>query len=488
MNEQVAITSRSFAVKNQRRWRLRVFFIVWTLLALIAAWWLLGHEFAPSKFVMNSDGGTAIKSWSERFSEWLVLAHVNFQPAYPWLLLGPYVVWLGVRFHIAKRGWPWRLALLLVAGAGFVFLAQEFSGQLRRNSPALVVFSGNQDFQRIAVLDSANTNADLPTGHTRIIASALSTNVLGRNARWQKTVKVNEVTIQASGDPPTNSVQTGRLMDDLASMITTNLLPALKDELAAARGRSGIANWSVALDSLAYVTLIGLAHAGLFHRRYREREQQATLLENRLNQARLRTLQAQLQPHFLFNALNGIATLVRRDPAAAEEMITSLSELLRLALSQSERQEIPLRDEMEFLNRYLEIQQMRFRDKLGVEQSIEPAALDCLVPALLLQPLVENAIRHGLEPSPDPGLVRITAAREGTRLVLTVEDNGVGLGHSNGNGLGLANVRERLEALYPSEHEFQFGERPGSGVIVCLSIPWKTASPVDKKLQPDLAT
>jgi sensor histidine kinase YesM len=142
-----------------------------------------------------------------------------------------------------------------------------------------------------------------------------------------------------------------------------------------------------------------LAHAGVFYRRYREREQQASLLESRLNQAQLRALQAQLQPHFLFNTLNGIATLVRRDPATAEEMLLSLSELLRIALSSSHRQEIPLREELDFLDRYLAIQRMRFGDRLQVSEEIEASAMDCLVPALLLQPLVENAIRHGLEPS-----------------------------------------------------------------------------------------
>src|SRR6185436_4469304 len=181
--------------------------------------------------------------------------------------------------------------------------------------------------------------------------------------------------------------------------------------------RSG--RWSGAMDAFAYVALLGLAHTGVFYRRYREREQQASLLESRLNQAELRALQAQLQPHFLFNTLNGIATLVRRDAAKAEEMLLSLSDLLRISLSSSRQHEIPLREELDFLGRYLAIQRMRFGDRLRVTEEIEPSAMDCLVPALLLQPLVENAIRHGLEPSGKHGELRIAGARDGEWLRLT---------------------------------------------------------------------
>jgi sensor histidine kinase YesM len=230
------------------------------------------------------------------------------------------------------------------------------------------------------------------------------------------------------------------------------------------------------LDGFAYIALIGLAHAGVFHRRYREREQQATLLASRLNEARLHALQAQLQPHFLFNTLNGIATLLRRDPAKAEDMLLSLSELLRIALNSSQRQEIPLREEMDFLGRYLAIQKMRFGDRIEVVEEIEPTAMDCLVPALLLQPLVENAIRHGLEPSVRQGLLRITGSRDGEWLRLTVEDNGVGLepGVSNCTGVGLANARERLATLHGAAHEFELVEREQGGVAVKIKLPART--------------
>jgi two-component system LytT family sensor kinase len=215
----------------------------------------------------------------------------------------------------------------------------------------------------------------------------------------------------------------------------------------------------------------------------------------------------------LFNSLNAIATLLRRDPRLAEATLMSLSDLLRLALSQADRQEIPLREELNFVRRYLEIQQTRFGDKLRVEQEIDPTTLDCLVPTLLLQPLVENAIRHGIEPAESAGVLHLTAHRNNGKLVLTVEDNGVGLAtvpidlrgskaldisattapsqtllpipspatvvRSNGNGIGLTNLRARLETLYGTSQNFELNSRSGGGVIVRVEIPWRPVAALE---------
>jgi two-component system LytT family sensor kinase len=182
----------------------------------------------------------------------------------------------------------------------------------------------------------------------------------------------------------------------------------------------------------------------------------------------------------------------------------ALSELLRLALSQSERQELALREELEFVQRYLKIQQTRFGDKLRVEQDIEPQALDCMVPTLVLQPLVENAIRHGIEPGEKAGTVRVSASRKDGKLVLAVEDDGVGLASSNGDsggpqnpaparssttsvvlasagtGIGLANLRERLQALYGTRQKLELTPRATGGVIVHVEIPWQPAPVLSK--------
>jgi LytS/YehU family sensor histidine kinase len=227
------------------------------------------------------------------------------------------------------------------------------------------------------------------------------------------------------------------------------------------------------LNILAYGSLAGLAHAVHFYRFSRERERRAAMLESHLAKARLHALQAQLQPHFLFNALNAVATLLRSDARAAQDALTSFSELLRLALSQSDKQEVTLREDMRFVERYIEIQQTRLGDRLRFEQQIDPAALDCLVPTLFLQPLVENALRHGIEPSPGPGLVRVSVHRESDQLRVTIEDNGVGLS-AEGNkpgGIGLQNLRARLLALYGQQHKMDVLPRTEGGVIVRIEIP-----------------
>jgi LytS/YehU family sensor histidine kinase len=216
----------------------------------------------------------------------------------------------------------------------------------------------------------------------------------------------------------------------------------------------------------------------MWFRRAKQRERRALEAEARFAQARLAALQMQLNPHFLFNALNAITTLVHTDPSAADNMLGDLSGLLRAALDSADEQEIPLRRELAFLGHYLAIEQARFGDRLRVIQGIEPAALDALVPTFLLQPLVENAIRHGIEPQRAPGVVRIDARKEGDRLRLRIHDSGPGLRKASprpgSSGIGLSNTRQRLDQLHPDDHLLCVQDAAEGGCEALLNLPFRT--------------
>ncbi len=223
--------------------------------------------------------------------------------------------------------------------------------------------------------------------------------------------------------------------------------------------------------------LVGVAHALRFYERSKAREQREAELEARLAQARLQALRMQLNPHFLFNTLNSIASLVHEQPKA-EAMIEALSDLLRLTLTASDRAEVTLREELHFLDRYLLIEQTRFGPRLRVEKHIGPEVLDAVVPILILQPLVENAVKHGIEAQIAPGLIRIRAERAGEMLCLEVTDNGRGLPPAGSGklkeGLGLSNTRSRLHELYGSRASLQLDPVQDGGLSVQVRIPWST--------------
>ncbi len=222
--------------------------------------------------------------------------------------------------------------------------------------------------------------------------------------------------------------------------------------------------------------LVGVAHALRFYERSKARERREAELESRLAQARLQALRMQLNPHFLFNTLNSIASLVHEQPQA-EQMIEALSDLLRLTLSASERTDVTLREELHFLDRYLLIEQIRFGERLRVEKQIETSTLEAVVPILILQPLVENAIKHGIETQIAPGIIKIAAQRAGPVLQLKISDNGRGLASAPGGkikeGVGLSNTRSRLKELYGSEASLALCPGESSGLCVELRIPWR---------------
>jgi signal transduction histidine kinase len=229
---------------------------------------------------------------------------------------------------------------------------------------------------------------------------------------------------------------------------------------------------------MTYAAIAALAYAVGYQRESQARAVRTAHLETRLAEARLKTLEAELHPHFLFNTLHAISTLIHLQPDAADRMISRLSDLLRITFARSGAARVPLQEELEFLQKYLEIEQTRFQDRLTVSYDVDPETLDAEVPRMILQPLVENAIKHGVSPKNTPGYIRIVAARDVDTLRLEVCDNGVGL--SGGararlqGGVGLSNTRDRLECLYGDAHALEFLEQ-GEGLTVRMSFPFMRA-------------
>ena len=238
----------------------------------------------------------------------------------------------------------------------------------------------------------------------------------------------------------------------------------------------GPPGFNAALDVLVYWSLVGLCQAITNFRRSQERDRRAAALEARLASAKLQALRMQINPHFLFNTLNSIAALLYSNPRAADEMLGDLSKLLRRSLDTMEEQVIPLAQELEFIRAYLGIEQKRFAERLRVELNVPDELMKAFVPALILQPLVENAIRHGIEPQRAPGLICIEAKQEGNQLHLIVRDNGHGLPPANPNpsgrrGIGLPNTQARLKELYGGNHSFSVGKAEPHGYRVDIRFP-----------------
>ncbi len=226
---------------------------------------------------------------------------------------------------------------------------------------------------------------------------------------------------------------------------------------------------------VSYGVVLAVSYALDYQRRFREGELAQAQLATQLATAQLDALKMQLHPHFLFNTLNAISVLVRKqETACAVRMLTGVSELLRMALHNTGRQRVPLKQELDFLERYLELEQARFQDRLQIYRHIDPSTLDAQVPNLLLQPLVENALKHGISRRAAAGRVELRAVRRGDRLHLEVRDDGPGLrpGWDAGEGIGLANVRARLSQLYGPEHVFLLENHPEGGVRAHLELPF----------------
>jgi sensor histidine kinase YesM len=229
------------------------------------------------------------------------------------------------------------------------------------------------------------------------------------------------------------------------------------------------------INLLTYAVIVVAGQMWAYYRKNKENELRTSRLQTQLVQAQLDVLRMQLNPHFLFNTLHVILAQVRKDPQAAESMISLLSDLFRKTLETSELQEVPLKDELDLLKIFLEIQQNRFRDRLNANMAIDPEALDIPVPNLILQPIVENAVRHGIAVQSEKGAITISAQIEEGTLVIRVQDSGPGFSEEQtdlfNTGFGLRNCRERLDRLYGNDYQLILENAAGGGALVTLRIP-----------------
>ncbi|MEA2762472.1 MAG: hypothetical protein QOD47_1756 [Gemmatimonadaceae bacterium] len=253
------------------------------------------------------------------------------------------------------------------------------------------------------------------------------------------------------------------------------------------------AGWQLLTGFWTYGITAGLAYAIRITRSLREKEAARARAEAARVTAELSALRGQLNPHFLFNTLHTVIALVRRDPRQAEAALEQFGEMLRyvLDLNQTKREHVQLGDEIEFVRNFLALEQLRFADRLRIVEQISPDALDCLIPSLTLQPLVENAVKYAVAPRIEGGTITISCYLESESLVLRVSDDGPGFGESapTGSGVGLRAVRQRLETCYPGESTFEIKTAPGLGFAVHLSLPARSGGTIPslRSLSPALS-
>lgn len=320
-------------------------------------------------------------------------------------------------------------------------------------------------------------------------------NLLGSLAQWWSWGLVAPIVIAIDRRLPSSDKQLARRIL-LHVLISGPATAAYVYVFAALQAMVGVGSWRAVYDLqtilgalrgmflwswLVYWLIVGAWQAYRYYEHYLSSELRMERLERRFTEARLNALRMQLDPHFLFNALNTISSQVERDPRLARTMIERLGDLLRLSLESRDREEIPLAEEMAFLDHYLAIQRIRFRDRLAIETRVDPDVAYALVPGLFVQPLVENAIRHGISPRATGGTVIVSARRAGDRLQIGVADDGVGLpsGWSleTGAGLGLALTRDRIAGLYPDgAGRIEVRRRAEGGTEVEITLPLHVAA------------
>jgi hypothetical protein len=409
-------------------------------MALLTGVWLVVASVFATEFYFSANGmGIGIT--------WLDAARTAFRDWAPWMILSPAVVFLAARFRL--HGDVWRRNLLIhLAACGMVSLL--YAGLLDLIDPfALtggIAFTGSADTVGTDGIGGQGTGSS-GRGGTASGESAQPSQVAPKSSNGGIAFKAS-------------NAGNGLLFFSFANRWTKFLfMGTVKAQLTVP----------------IYGCIACICWLILHLREATRRESRTLELEALLMQSNLQALKMQLQPHFLFNTLNAISSLVHENPRMADDMIGSLSEFLRATLELSSENEIPLSKELDFIDCYLEIQEVRFGDRLHIVREVEEAVLAAFVPALILQPLVENAVRYGIEALEAGGTVTIRAWRDGDTLSLSVSDTGPGFAGNamsgNGSGIGLSNTRARLRTLYGDAHQFKLMDNPPTGACVTMTIP-----------------
>jgi len=473
----IATLSISFGVKPhvlrtimqrilmQKGWRA----VLIRMSCLAAIWMVVAFVFA-TEFYLSARSDPIQISW------WVAVCSA-FRDWFPWILLSPLAVLLAGQFRFDRDTWR-RSLVVHVAACALFTLAYQGLLMLAHPAPFFLSAGGVAGF-------GAEAPETVSPGPGRIGIFAQSTPlelspVSNGVVVFERGGVIGRATASPPGDLDTVFVAHTNETADFRGPVTG---VSTGFHLEFQRFRT-VSKWVSFLHIAVlktqftvpiYLCIVCVCWVIGHFQESGERERRTLELESRLTQANLQTLKMQLQPHFLFNTLNSISSLVHENPDAADGMIGSLSEFLRSTLEVSGSNEVPLRKELDFVDRYLEIQETRFGDRLRVCREIDPTATDALVPPLILQPLVENAIRHGVESRETGGTVILFAWREGAVLHLEICDDGEGLGGQMlraGNGIGLSNTKARLQELYGDQHRFVIAARDPTGVRVKIEIPF----------------
>jgi len=429
---------------------------------LTALWVIVTFVFATEIYLSTRDAPIKIS--------WVIALGSAFRDWYPWILLSPLAIFLAGKFRFGHGAWA---RSLIVHFASCLLFTAAYQGLLTLAipGPVFVTVGG------AGMVAAAGTPPGLPAGFDNGPSSAVAP-------------PANAVFFQQRGflhnDTPPISTST----DSNAFFVTRDGPPPFAPPLSRSGFLVGAAfrssPWTQFLHLAmmrtqftipVYWCIVCICWVIGHFQEANEREQRTLELETRLTQANLQALKMQLQPHFLFNTLNAISSLVHENPRAADDMIGSLSQFLRTTLDVSAKNEIPLRAELEFLEHYLEIQQTRFGNRLTIHREINPGVLNALVPPLVLQPLAENAIRHGIESRESGGTVTIRGTRENDFLCLEISDDGEGFSGGEllrpGNGVGLSNTGARLQALYGGKYRFKLTANVPTGARANIQIPFR---------------